>query len=423
MVSPPATKQNIRRAVLFSIVCIAVVGIAAIVVVTDGPSQQATTASSDNGSTSQDTQDEDEGVALSGNGTNDDPYVVTTAAELQAIDEALDAHYVLGSDINASEYSRENEFEQVGKGIGPDYKPFTGTFDGRGHAIRGMQLETPVQGGIFGMNNGTIKNLTVVDPEVSAVQERSIMPRGSGGLVSTNYGTVSDVTVQGGEITAWNSGGLVGENRGGRIANSTVRDVEVGELKTDSAAGGVVGSVNGGTVESVSVSGIVYGKEVGGIAGESTNATFENVSSQVTVNGTTAGGIVGEMWGTRIRNAIATGAVSGEKTAGGLVGTVADGNRSAIEGSLAASVVTGAEQGGGVVGSNEPRETVLTATYWDRNRTGKRHAAGDHSVDAVGLSTAEMTGMDASEQMSGLDFGTIWKPTPGYPHLRSAPEN
>ena len=40
---------------------------------------------------------------LDGNGTAGDPYIVTNASELQAMENNLTAHYKLGNDITASE--------------------------------------------------------------------------------------------------------------------------------------------------------------------------------------------------------------------------------------------------------------------------------------------------------------------------------
>ena len=39
---------------------------------------------------------------LEGSGTGDDPYIITNASELQAMEDDLDAYYELGRDINAS---------------------------------------------------------------------------------------------------------------------------------------------------------------------------------------------------------------------------------------------------------------------------------------------------------------------------------
>jgi hypothetical protein len=55
--------------------------------------------------------------------------------------------------------------------------------------------------------------------------------------------------------------------------------------------------------------------------------------------------------------------------------------------------------------------------YWDNASTGATAASGTNSgsVDATGLSTAEMTGAAAAGNMSTLSFGGAWTTTHGYP--------
>jgi hypothetical protein len=76
-----------------------------------------------------------------GSGTPDDPYVITNVKQLQEMKYDLKAYYVLGNDIDASETKNWNNgqgFEPIG-----DYKnPFTGSFDGRGHKIYNLYINT-----------------------------------------------------------------------------------------------------------------------------------------------------------------------------------------------------------------------------------------------------------------------------------------
>ena len=61
-----------------------------------------------------------EAAAISGSGTAESPYVITSAAELQAVNDDLDAYYVLGNNISLSGQS----FEPLGNEWDG---PFTGT--------------------------------------------------------------------------------------------------------------------------------------------------------------------------------------------------------------------------------------------------------------------------------------------------------
>ena len=79
---------------------------------------------------------------LAGSGTAADPYVITNVSELQAIEDDLDASYVLVNDINASVTANAN----AGKGFDPlgnTSQPFTGNLSGQGHTITGLAINRP----------------------------------------------------------------------------------------------------------------------------------------------------------------------------------------------------------------------------------------------------------------------------------------
>ena len=75
-----------------------------------------------------------ENIQFQGSGTAAEPYRISTARQLQEMRKALDAHYVLAGDVDASEtaaWNSEKGFEPVGS----RERPFTGCFDGQGHSI------------------------------------------------------------------------------------------------------------------------------------------------------------------------------------------------------------------------------------------------------------------------------------------------
>jgi hypothetical protein len=183
--------------------------------------------------------------------------------------------------------------------IGVDtYKPFKGNFDGNGFVVSGLYIKGEVEGrGLFGHNEGTIKNLGITDSYVSG--EWSI-----GGLAGFNNGDIDNCyfsgkvrvyTKYGGGLAGQNSGnitssystgevmgidvsflnvdndhigGLAGNNEG-KITNSHSKSKVVGENYT----GGLVGS-NYGIIKDSHFSGTVAhsgGDRVGGIAGYNAN--------------------------------------------------------------------------------------------------------------------------------------------------------
>jgi hypothetical protein len=207
---------------------------------------------------------------LSGSGTPDDPYIITNASELQAMEDDLDAAYRLGNDINASETAEWND----GAGFDPivesnpgrfeDDQPFTGTFDGAGHSITGLTIERPDTDyvGLFGfLGSGRINDLRL-----------------------------RNVSITGSD----NVGGLVGRNVRGTVRNTSVSGTVIGTGAISDWVGGLVG-YNEGTVRDASASGTVTGsEEVGGLVGWNSEGTVRNASASGTVNGSErVGGLVG----------------------------------------------------------------------------------------------------------------------------------
>ena len=92
--------------------------------------------------------------ALSGSGTEEDPYVITRAADIAAMHDDLDGYYVLGADINMSGVSHT----PIGNAIDG---AFTGSFDGKGHTISNlvMNLGETKFVGLFGYLEGTVKDV------------------------------------------------------------------------------------------------------------------------------------------------------------------------------------------------------------------------------------------------------------------------
>lgn len=90
-----------------------------------------------------------------GEGTQDEPYVISKRSELEYVslqtsDKYMSASYILANDIDmsGSDYLP----------IGSNEAPFTGTFDGKGYFIRNLSCNK-ASAGLFGTNKGTIKNL------------------------------------------------------------------------------------------------------------------------------------------------------------------------------------------------------------------------------------------------------------------------
>jgi len=308
----------------------------------------------------------------------DEPVEISNAEELQQIREDPNGNYVLVDDINLSHI---DNFEPI--------ENFTGTFDGNGHTISNLTIDRPETDGVglflsirdntrlFGLigDEGTVKNVRLEGVNVTG-------SRLVGSLAGANMGTVTGVSttgeVRGDEVV----GGLVGQNEG-TVSESCASN----RVSGDSVLGGIVGWNYGEVIESYSMSDVSGGGAVGGLVG--TNHAIPRTEGTVT-------------------KSYATGDISGEKKVGGLIGNnEVDGS---VSESYATGEVTGSDEPGGLVGDSFGD---VSESYWDINSTGKTSSAG-----GKGLTTSEMTGSSARENMDGFDFEDTWRITEDdYPRL------
>ena len=181
-------------------------------------------------------------VVWSGKGTAENPYVIRTTAELDLLaskvnggNEYSNTYFALGADI-AYDKTVENNYTTIGNNL----HPFGGTFDGQGHTVSGIRISAPdgEYKAIFGLVDGTVKNLVVSDCHIKACQMIS-------GIVVYLRGTIenchisSDVTLIGHSYV----GGIVAENEGGTIKGCTSAATIIG-----TEAGGVNAYFLGGIV-------------------------------------------------------------------------------------------------------------------------------------------------------------------------------
>ena len=232
----------------------------------------------------------DPGYTIEGNGS----YTVTSADGLINVAELVnggktDINITLGKNIDLT-----------GKGwtpIGTNYeKRYKGTFDGRGHTIKGLTVTTNDQFvGLFGYLDkaGTVKN--VVMEGIQITSNHVLMSGNTGGVVGYSWGTIENCSV---------SGSVSGTN----------------------CVGGVVGSQKAGSIIGCSSSAIVKGtRYVGGVAGEkwgtmtacyaTGNVTLE-INSPQDLSG---GGVVGLNGGSTVLACYATGNVNSKGSSTGNV--------------------------------------------------------------------------------------------------------
>lgn len=189
-------------------------------------------------------------------GTESNPYQITTAQELQNINDNVSAHYKLMADIDL----KNAEFTPIGNA---DSGAFSGSFDGNGYTISNLNVFSGKYAGLFGCNEGTIKNVTLKDIYVYGT-------RYIGGVVgeNTSLGTISDCKVLSGKIESdgglndINAGGICGSNNGafeGELSNGA--DLEISN-NSNSRAGGIVGLNGSNIILTASNTGNINSKSV-----------------------------------------------------------------------------------------------------------------------------------------------------------------
>ncbi len=298
-------------------------------------------------------------IAISGNGEEDDPYIIEDEMQLFALSSGrLPAtqkrHYRLGKDIELTSGNWSMIWE------------FDGVFDGAGHTISGLKSTgTDYEYvGLFGKNKGTIKNLKV---------SGSITDVGSnaGMLCAYNEGSIENCHVSG-TINCNNTmGGLVGYNAERGVVSQSSSQVTIkGE---GNAAGGLVG---------YSVGAIRYSHASGSVSGS---------------NG--IGGLVGVAESGEVSDSYASGTVSGSSNIGGLVGYLYHGD---VEGCYARGSVNGGD-GCGLVGSSYSGS--IRYSYYNSINTGNKIGFGETS-----------TNLKRQATYYGWDFAHVWKMgADGYP--------
>ena len=284
-------------------------------------------------------------------------YKISTEESLRAFAAAVKADggngtYNLSgvSFYLANDVALTGTWTPVGNGILAVKDFFAGTFDGCGHTISGLNVQssTANQGLFAAINQATIRSLNV------------------SGVVSCG---------------------------------------------TKNYIGGIVGKVQAGTIENCSFSGSVTGGYTGGIAGglNSNNVTISGCVNAADVTGTTAGGILGYWKNTAaIRDCYNTGSVTGSAKAGGIVGQLQKGS---IENCYSTGVVGGtAAQFGGIFAFSSATVENCYYTLPETEVLGGTAAAATQITSPEGL--ADKLGNAFKEDTAGANNGypiLVWQ--------------
>ncbi len=294
-----------------------------------------------------------------GNGTQENPYLISTACQMQLIGadpNDWNKHFKLTVDIDLGDFNG-TEFNIIGT-FG---NPFRGVFDGDGHTISNFTYESYDADyiGLFGSvvgSNALIKDLTLNNPNVDVGKGQKV----SSLVAFLRDGIILDCGTDGGSISGWyDTGGLVGYNLDGQLLNCYVTGTVAGDIYV----GGLVGANFGEIL---------------------------NCYSTASVEGTLigVGGIVGYNYIGPILNCYAAGTVGGDESVGGLVGESYSGS--------------------------------YTKCFWDSDVNPDVNGVGNTTNPNVIAKTTAEVKMESTFADAGWDFTTpIWKICEGtnYPKL------
>jgi len=257
-------------------------------------------------------------------------------------------------------------FRVAGCGLGSDYlqtaniiwngpwlsattslKPFTGSYDGAGYSISGVQISTPDAGFVAFTQGATISNLTL-DLNSSGDYGTAGLARLSRSTTVTNVKVSGTVSIPAGNSSQGCLGGLIGETLDGTV------------VRYSSFTGTVDGpgsSWNGGLI------GCAYEQTI--VEKSFFNGTLTGDSD--------VGGLIGWMERSEIRDSYAIGSIVAIGTnTGGLVGWLdgdsTDADGIAVHDSYASIQIQGVNRVGALVG--EAPSTTIETSFWEAGLTG-----------------------------------------------------
>ena len=296
-------------------------------------------------------------ASLAGSGTEEDPYLIQSAADFAYFAGKINAVTGAAGTINKVTTFKGQYFKMtksidlnghnliVGFHTGwNNYQGFFGTFDGNNCSIRGINVKptTGTSSALFGCiaKEGTLKNLIVYGNTSGASSV--------GSVVAYQLGKVDNVTSY---VTVTATGGTVG----GVVANQ------------EGSAGALTNCVNYGNVTSKTYI-------VGGIVG-SGGATLENCVNWGNVQGASEciGGIAGttkDKDGTYISGCYNYGSVATTAKDKGMVAGIAGKCLKPVSNCYNFGTITGVNTIGGIVGSTTKSITncenhgTVNATSW-----------------------------------------------------------
>lgn len=334
--------------------------------------------------------------SFSGSGTETDPYLIESGAELAYLSKfcaeggnTSGLYYELTADIDLA----NNVFTPIGPSSTNQFK---GIFNGAGNTISNLKIDrTESLSGLFGRVNGaTIQDLTIDHATITSTSGNV------GALVGAAYGTctIANCVVKNSSVTGGSNltGGLIGYS-GTAVTKCAVIDT--------------------------TVSGTEY---VGGLIAQVGKAVTECYTLHVTVTATGdyAGGLIGGGNASDIANCfVRGGSVTGDGYVGGVIGDGGSYSKAKIKTTYAvADVTAGTGEFGPLAGGSYVTITTASSFYCsDSALTGKdsgKNTTGTPKTTAELKDAAILTKLGSA---FGIYAGADGLKNAGFPYLLNAP--
>lgn len=375
-----------------------------------------------------------------GAGTKKSPYIILTAEQLAHLSFVVGSndgnyagkYYKLGADIKLNEGAvTDDKGTLVGDStklhkwtpIGNSSVGFTGYFDGAGHSVSGMFINTTSShNGLFGNNQKNISNIVLKNSWINGGKFTAGIAGVNGGDITNaqNYGTVI-----GNEDCV---GGIAGQSNGPYPQNASISlSINYGTVNGKDFTGGIAGQAYQSTMENVENFGAVEGSSnVGGIAGRAAytyvSSYFmdcKNAKNHAEINGVNnVGGIFGGAGYVSptissgsiiatLNSAKNEGKVIGKKYVGGVIGLA---NRTSISEVGNIALVEGGTYVSGVVGNLLGSNSKLL--YNTGDVSGLTYVGGIIGYNQEGVtSSAYSTGKVDGDSLVGLMIGYNYNTT------------
>lgn len=388
-------------------------------------------------------------------GTKNDPHLIYSIAEMDAVRNDLTAHYRLMADLDMSPVANWMP-------IGYSGAAFIGSFDGNNHSLRNLTINYPSTyaiGLFVNLDNDTIKNLTLSNVNITGYYDvGSFAGQINGGTIYNCYssGTVTGLYDYTGGIVGnannmstiancgnsctisgayYEMGGIAGWAATSYITNCYFNGNIIGGFEY---TGGIVGYGFWDTISNCVVTGTINGnRNTGGIIGYLENSIVDNcyTTGDVYAHAEYGGGIAGFVKESKINNCYSTSAIFGNDAhrIGGIYGHNNSDTLSLIKNCVAvnAKIICTDFYGAGRIAGTEPNHTNCYA--WnniyvdDRKITDGTHNT-QHGANATltDLKNAAFYQNSANWQGAAWDFATSWTMNSNispYPVLQGIPDS